>query len=117
MNPYANPPKMDTFAKFCVFRKIAFEMLVIIISPVYYYICARADVQSLFGARGMKKLPAFFLITEKKSVFTKGVSSISDALYKSNGESISPRFSKEKSSFFSSQTKRAFGFSSVVRVC
>ena len=31
INPYANPPKMDTLAKFCVFRKIALEMFVIII--------------------------------------------------------------------------------------
>jgi hypothetical protein len=56
---------MDTLAKFCVFRKIAFEMLVIIISPVYYYICARADVQSLFWCPWYEKITRdFFLITE-----------------------------------------------------
>ena len=44
INPYANPPKMDTLAKFCVFRKIALEMFVIIILLLRFSI---TNVQSL----------------------------------------------------------------------
>ena len=44
INPYVNPPKMDTLAKFCVFRKIALEMFVIIILPLRFGI---TNVQSL----------------------------------------------------------------------
>jgi len=62
---------MDTLAKFCVFRKIAFEMLVIIISPVYYYMCARSaqTYTVTFWVPGYEKLPAFFLARSKRSVF------------------------------------------------
>ena len=62
-----------------------------------------------FGARGMKNYPLFFLLlSEKKSVFTKGVSSISDALCKiKRRKYLSAFFEREKFFFlFAKQNAR-----------